>query len=135
MRTMNGVISWYVLALQSLFHFIACVSFLSISFFFFFVDSTTCWAIEVSLSILKIKQVCKWNFEGWLGSALFSNYCNWFGLVGEKYELHPTFTCLLELLAGEYLRETNVSVLYLINSYLFFRCLEKFFEEKRNKNK
>ena len=32
-RTIRGVISWYVLALQRLFHFIACVSFLSISLF------------------------------------------------------------------------------------------------------
>ena len=54
-RTMNGVISWYILALQRLFHFIVCVSFFSISFFFF-VDSITCWSIEVSLSILRIKQ-------------------------------------------------------------------------------
>ena len=58
MRIMNRVIAWYVLALQHLFHFIACVSFLAISFFFlnFFVDFTTCLGIEVSLSILKIKQ-------------------------------------------------------------------------------
>ena len=45
-RTMNGVISWYVLAVQRLFHFIVCVSFLSISFFFFlffFADSTAFW--------------------------------------------------------------------------------------------
>ena len=34
MRMMNRVIMWYVLALQRLFHFIVCVSFLSISFFF-----------------------------------------------------------------------------------------------------
>ena len=34
MRMMNRVIVWYVLALQRLFHFIACVSFLSISFSF-----------------------------------------------------------------------------------------------------
>ena len=34
LRTMNGVISWYVLAPQCLFHFIACVSLLSISFLF-----------------------------------------------------------------------------------------------------
>ena len=48
MRTMNGVISWYVLTLQRLFHFIACVLFLSISFFFsyFFVDFTSCLGIE-----------------------------------------------------------------------------------------
>ena len=56
MRMMNRVIVWYVLALQRLFNFIACVSFLSISFSFFFVDFTTCLGIEVSLSILKIKQ-------------------------------------------------------------------------------
>ena len=39
-------------------HFIACVSFFSIFFFFlsFFVSSITCWSIEVSLAILKRKQ-------------------------------------------------------------------------------
>ena len=36
MRMMNRFIVWYVLALQHLFHFIACVSFLSISFSFFY---------------------------------------------------------------------------------------------------
>ena len=60
MKTMNGVVSWYILllALHHLFHFIACVSFLSIFFFFlsFFVSSITCWGIEVSLAILKRKQ-------------------------------------------------------------------------------
>ena len=60
MKTMNGVVSSYILllALHHLFHFIACVSFLSIFFFFlsFFVSSITCWGIEVSLAILKIKQ-------------------------------------------------------------------------------
>ena len=35
MRMMNRVIAWYALALQCLFHFIACVSLLSIYFFFF----------------------------------------------------------------------------------------------------
>ena len=57
MQMMNRVIVWYVLVLQRLFHFIACVSFLSISFslFYFFVDFTTFLGIEVSLSILQIK--------------------------------------------------------------------------------
>ena len=32
MRMMNGVFAWYVFALQRLIHFVACVSFLSISF-------------------------------------------------------------------------------------------------------
>ena len=27
-----------------------------------------------------------------------------------KFELHPTSTCLLELLAAEYLHETNISI-------------------------
>ena len=31
---LNGVVSWYILALHNLFHFIACVSFLSTFFFF-----------------------------------------------------------------------------------------------------
>ena len=35
MKTMNGVVSWYKLALHHLFHFIACVSFLSIFSFIF----------------------------------------------------------------------------------------------------
>ena len=55
---MNGVIAWYVLALQRIFGFIAFVSFLSISFFFsyFSVDFTTCLGMKVSSSILKTKQ-------------------------------------------------------------------------------
>ena len=42
-RTMNGVILSYLLALQHLFHFILYVLILSFSFFFscFFVESTT----------------------------------------------------------------------------------------------
>ena len=60
MRMMNRVIVSYVLALQRLFHFTACVSFLYISLsFLFFVDFTTCLGIEVSLSILQTKQ---WRF-------------------------------------------------------------------------
>ena len=52
----DGVISWYVLALQRLFHFIACVSLLPFALFFlmFFVES--CWGFEISLTILIIKQ-------------------------------------------------------------------------------
>ena len=37
MKTMNSVISWYILALHHLFNFIACVLFLSIFFLFFLV--------------------------------------------------------------------------------------------------
>ena len=35
-ETMNGVMSWYILALHYLFYFIACVLFLSIYIYFFF---------------------------------------------------------------------------------------------------
>ena len=46
MKTMNGVVLWYILllALHHLSHFIACASFLSIFSFFlvFFVSSITC---------------------------------------------------------------------------------------------
>ena len=57
MKMMNGVVSWYVLllALHHLFHFIACVLFLSIFFLSFFVSFVTCWGIEGSSEILKIK--------------------------------------------------------------------------------
>ena len=115
-RMMNRVIVWYVLALQRLFHYRACVSFLSISFFFsYFFCFTTCLCIEVSLSILKIKQwsgsyIRKWSFQGWVPSALL-NITNVIDLVpfGKKlgYILLPLTS--LELLAVEYLRETNIS--------------------------
>ena len=112
---MNRVIVWYVLALQRLFHFRACVSFLPISFFSFFFCFTTCLCIEVSLSILKIKQwsgsyIRRWSFEGWVPSALL-NITNVIDLIpfGKKlgYILLPLAS--LELLAAEYLHETNIS--------------------------
>ena len=58
MRMMNRIIAWNFLAPQGLFYFIACVSFLFISFFlsYFLVDFTTFLGIEVSLSILERKQ-------------------------------------------------------------------------------
>ena len=34
MKTMNSVVSWYILALHHLFHFIACVLFVSMFLFF-----------------------------------------------------------------------------------------------------
>ena len=68
-RTMNDVISRYILALQRLFSFIACASFLSISFFssYFFVNSTTWRGTDVSLTILKKMErscsyVLQWSF-------------------------------------------------------------------------
>ena len=57
------------------------------------------------------------------------------GSVSEKFQSHLTSTCLLGLLAAEYLHETNISIFYLIYCVLFFRCLEKGFEEERKKNK
>ena len=82
---MNDIILWYILALQRLFHFTAYVLSLSISLsFLFFVESTTCVIIEVSLSMLLIKQwsfsqVPNWSFEGWFGSG-------WKNLI---YDLSP----------------------------------------------
>ena len=40
------------------------------------------------------------------------------GSVWEKFQLHHTSTCLLELLAAEYLRETNIS--FFISHLRFF---------------
>ena len=53
------------------------------------------------------------------------------GSVWVKFQLHLTSTCLLELLTAEYLRETNISIFILIYCFLFFRCREKGFEEKK----
>ena len=53
MKTMNGVVSWYILAPHHLFHSIAYVSFLSIFFLSFLLSSITRWGIYVSLGILK----------------------------------------------------------------------------------
>ena len=51
MTMMNRVFAWYAFALQHLFHFIACILFLSVSFFFsyFFVDFFTYLGIELFL--------------------------------------------------------------------------------------
>ena len=57
------------------------------------------------------------------------------GSVCEKFWLHVTYTIFLEFLAGEYLRETNISILYLNYGFLLFRCLQKAFKEEGNNNK
>ena len=130
----------------ALFHFIACVLFLSNCFFFFSyfcVDFTTCLGIEVSLSILKIKQwscfqIRKWSFEGGVASALFSR-TNVTGLVqfGGKmsYILPPLAS--LRLLAGEYLRETNISnfIYYLSMITCSLDALKKFSKRKEIRTK
>ena len=81
MKTMNGVVSWYILALHPLFHFIACVLFLPIflNFFSYFVcefynllrywgkfGNTENEAVELFLGSLV-------EFQGWFATALFSN--------------------------------------------------------------
>ena len=40
------------------------------------------------------------------------------GSVWEKFEFHLTSTCLLELLAADYLRETNISI-FISHLWLF----------------
>ena len=52
------------------------------------------------------------------------------GSVWKKCQLHLNSTYLLELLAADYLCETNI-ILYLIYGFLFFRCLEKVFKKKK----
>ena len=71
--------------------------------------------IEVSLSILQIKHwnfsyILKWSFEGWVASAFFS-IINVTGLVQFRERLSCILPPLvsLELLAAEYLHETNIS--------------------------
>ena len=102
----------------ALFHFIGCVFFLSNSFFFFSyfcVDFTTCLGIDVSLSILKIKQwscsqIPKWSFEGLVASALFTriNVTGFVQFGGKICHILPPLASL-KLFAAEYLRETNIS--------------------------
>ena len=77
-KTVNGVVSWYILALHHLIHFIACVSFLSVFFFFFSffcVSSITCWGNNVSFweNLNQSSWVPKWSFKEWVCTALFSN--------------------------------------------------------------
>ena len=99
---------------------------------FFFLSIVLLFGFEVSLAIFKIKhwscsQVPKWSSEGRIASALFSNCncncncnckCNWLDSVLQKFELHLTSTCLLELLAADYLHETNISV-FISHKWLF----------------
>ena len=47
-------------------------------------SSITCWCIEASLVILKIKQwscfwIPRWSFKGWVAIVSSSNWCNLFG--------------------------------------------------------
>ena len=138
--TKNGVISWYVLVLQRLFHFMTCVLFLS-NFFFF---SSFLWILlhsgfEVSLSILKIKhwsysQVLKWSFEGELLQLYL--VINITSLV----QFGKNLSYILPRLASQSYFQQSISVkliyqFYLINGYFVFRCLEKVFKEERTRIK
>ena len=57
------------------------------------------------------------------------------GSVWENFYFYLTSTCLLEFLAAEYLRETNISIFKSHLFFLFFRCREKGFQEERSKDK
>ena len=123
------------------FYCLCFVSFNFISFFLSIFCEFTCWSLE----ILKIKQwSCsypKWSFKGQVAAASFINLCNWLGWTNwNRFSLGKvlvtfTSTCLLELLAAQYLRENNISILHIIYCFLFFRCLEKVFEEEIINNK
>ena len=99
MKMVNGVVSWYILALNYLFHFIACVSFL-------FLSSITCWGIVISLVIhWRCSSFPNWSFKEWHATAFFSNQSNLFGwtnwtrlslgkiLVTYYLHLHLRITC------------------------------------------
>ena len=151
---MDGVVLWYILllALHHLFHMLLCVFrfFLIFSFFFLclFVSSITYSGIEVSLAIFKIKQwscsqVPKWSFKGRVITASFSNSCNCPGwanwsrfslgkILGTSYVHFPLrITCCLQSISVKLIYQ----FLSLSYCFLFFRCLQKVFEEERNKNK
>ena len=150
MKTMNGVVSWYILlfALYHLFHFIACASFLFIFSFFlvFCVSSFTREGIEVSLAILKIKHwSCFWvprkSFKGvscytFIQQLMLLVWLNQLSQVqfGKKFSfiLHLTSqNCLLHSISVK----LRYQFLYLTYCFLFFRCFEKGFEKERNKKK
>ena len=108
MRMMNRVIMWYVLALQRLFHFIVCVSFISISFSFInffcgFYYLLRHWSKFVNTSNKAWELFLEVEFRGvtgWVASALLSiiNVANWLGSVSGEIELHlTTSTCLFRI--------------------------------------
>ena len=53
------------------------------------------------------------------------------GLVWGKFQLHLTSTWFLELLAAEYLRETNVSIFYI--SFIVFCFLDALKKSSKKK--
>ena len=104
------------------------------------VNFTTCLDTEVDLSILKIKQWgCGWifkrSFEGWIASPLVIKGLVQLGKKWVIFYLHLALriTCRRVSPWNWYI---NFYTSF-INGYLFFRCLEKVFEEnkKRNENK
>ena len=140
LRTINGVISWYVLAPQHLFHFIVCVLFFSISFLFsflfFFFWIPLLFGFEVSLSILKTKQqsCSQVSKRELLQPYLVINLpgLDQFG-KNLSYILPPLafWNCLQQSISVKLIYQ----FLYLTNGYLFFRCYEKVFKGERNENK
>ena len=130
--TYNYWLSITYFILLCVFHF-----FLFFYFFLsFFISSFTCWGIEVSLEILKIKQ------SSWcelLELYLVTNVTGFVeptkpGSVWEKTYFYLTSTCLLNYLLQSISVKWIGQFLFLIYVSLFFRCLEKVFREKRNKN-
>ena len=95
-KTMNGVISWYVLALQ--------LKFLS----------------GISRS-------------GLLQLLVVNTTLAWFSFGKILFTSHP------HLPQNHFLKNISMKLIYQFlypnNGYLFFRCLERVFEEERNKSK
>ena len=123
-----------------LFYSVCFVSFSFFLFFSFFVSSVTCQSIEVSLTIIETKQwSCSQVPKRSSRDKLLQPYLvvNVIGLA----QFGKNLSYILPPLASQNYLLQSISVkliyqfLYLINGYLFFRCLEKVFEEERNENK
>ena len=117
-----------------------CMCFVSFFFFSLWILLLSL-GVEVSLSILKIKQwscfwIPKWSFEGWFASALLG-IINVTGLVqfGENLSLILPPLASLELLAAEYLHDTNISnfIYHLLMITRSLDALKKSSKAKENK--
>ena len=139
LKSINGVISWYVLALSASLILLRMFRlFLFFSFFLIFLWILLLFGWKESLSILKIKHWAVSRFLSGVRSELLQPYLviNVTGLVQFGKNLNYILPPLASYNYFQYSISTKLiyQFLYLINSYLFFRSLENVFEEERNEN-
>ena len=84
---------------------------------------------KFSVFIIKQWVVSRIIFRGWLFQPWL--WLISLGSVWKKFELYVITTYILQLLITEYLRNININF-SLFKIYLYFSCIEKFFEERRN---